>query len=107
MVKANTSYRVPGRWGNKKTIRAGPRFKKRKPFPRERKALSEARQERPDPVNVSSISEDADESGQDDDDDADQEQVQWSDDAAHPHPCLLYTSPSPRDLSTSRMPSSA
>ena len=26
---------------------------------------------------------------------------------AHTHPCLLYTSPSPRDLSTSRMPSSA
>ena len=26
---------------------------------------------------------------------------------AHPEPCLLYTSPSPRDLSTSRMPSSA
>ena len=25
----------------------------------------------------------------------------------HPHDCLLYTSPSPRDLSTSRMPSSA
>ena len=25
----------------------------------------------------------------------------------HPHACLLYTSPSPRDLSTSRMPSSA
>ena len=25
----------------------------------------------------------------------------------HLHPCLLYTSPSPRDLSTSRMPSSA
>ena len=24
-----------------------------------------------------------------------------------PQPCLLYTSPSPRDLSTSRMPSSA
>ena len=24
-----------------------------------------------------------------------------------PSPCLLYTSPSPRDLSTSRMPSSA
>ena len=24
-----------------------------------------------------------------------------------PFPCLLYTSPSPRDLSTSRMPSSA
>ena len=24
-----------------------------------------------------------------------------------PHVCLLYTSPSPRDLSTSRMPSSA
>ena len=26
---------------------------------------------------------------------------------AHPSFCLLYTSPSPRDLSTSRMPSSA
>ena len=26
---------------------------------------------------------------------------------AHPMHCLLYTSPSPRDLSTSRMPSSA
>ena len=26
---------------------------------------------------------------------------------AHFNPCLLYTSPSPRDLSTSRMPSSA
>ena len=25
----------------------------------------------------------------------------------HPQVCLLYTSPSPRDLSTSRMPSSA
>ena len=25
----------------------------------------------------------------------------------HGHSCLLYTSPSPRDLSTSRMPSSA
>ena len=25
----------------------------------------------------------------------------------HPRACLLYTSPSPRDLSTSRMPSSA
>ena len=25
----------------------------------------------------------------------------------HGNPCLLYTSPSPRDLSTSRMPSSA
>ena len=25
----------------------------------------------------------------------------------HPNACLLYTSPSPRDLSTSRMPSSA
>ena len=25
----------------------------------------------------------------------------------HPNVCLLYTSPSPRDLSTSRMPSSA
>ena len=27
--------------------------------------------------------------------------------AGHPDYCLLYTSPSPRDLSTSRMPSSA
>ena len=27
--------------------------------------------------------------------------------AARLYPCLLYTSPSPRDLSTSRMPSSA
>ena len=27
--------------------------------------------------------------------------------AKHPSVCLLYTSPSPRDLSTSRMPSSA
>ena len=27
--------------------------------------------------------------------------------AINPHTCLLYTSPSPRDLSTSRMPSSA
>ena len=26
---------------------------------------------------------------------------------ADPYACLLYTSPSPRDLSTSRMPSSA
>ena len=29
------------------------------------------------------------------------------DDGAWPGTCLLYTSPSPRDLSTSRMPSSA
>ena len=29
------------------------------------------------------------------------------DDALKQNPCLLYTSPSPRDLSTSRMPSSA
>ena len=28
-------------------------------------------------------------------------------DAGQPKGCLLYTSPSPRDLSTSRMPSSA
>ena len=28
-------------------------------------------------------------------------------DEEHPYGCLLYTSPSPRDLSTSRMPSSA
>ena len=34
---------------------------------------------------------------------------QWMFRVGHPadHPCLLYTSPSPRDLSTSRMPSSA
>ena len=32
---------------------------------------------------------------------------QWMDKVARLHPCLLYTSPSPRDLSTSRMPSSA
>ena len=35
----------------------------------------------------------------------------WIDNAAHNRArkgiCLLYTSPSPRDLSTSRMPSSA
>ena len=32
----------------------------------------------------------------------------WSDpDSEQPLDCLLYTSPSPRDLSTSRMPSSA
>ena len=35
----------------------------------------------------------------------------WLDDPARPemrtYTCLLYTSPSPRDLSTSRMPSSA
>ena len=87
MGKVNTSYRVPGRWGIKKTIRAGPKYKKKKkPFAKERKDLLGARQGRPDPVNVSSSSEDADESGHDDDDDADQEQVQWSDDAAHPHP---------------------
>ena len=30
-----------------------------------------------------------------------------SDVTSDPEPCLLYTSPSPRDLSTSRMPSSA
>ena len=29
------------------------------------------------------------------------------DDSRGPYSCLLYTSPSPRDLSTSRMPSSA
>ena len=29
------------------------------------------------------------------------------DNEVHSHYCLLYTSPSPRDLSTSRMPSSA
>ena len=31
----------------------------------------------------------------------------WHDDNELPKSCLLYTSPSPRDLSTSRMPSSA
>ena len=31
----------------------------------------------------------------------------YGDPLVHPQPCLLYTSPSPRDLSTSRMPSSA
>eukprot|EP00831_Metopus_contortus_P031838 TRINITY_DN2586_c0_g1_i5.p1 TRINITY_DN2586_c0_g1~~TRINITY_DN2586_c0_g1_i5.p1 ORF type:complete len:163 (+),score=46.27 TRINITY_DN2586_c0_g1_i5:91-579(+) len=31
----------------------------------------------------------------------------WDDLSAYPKGCLLYTSPSPRDLSTSRMPSSA
>ena len=35
--------------------------------------------------------------------------LQWSDTRVRPESktCLLYTSPSPRDLSTSRMPSSA
>ena len=31
----------------------------------------------------------------------------WSNDWFGGYPCLLYTSPSPRDVSTSRMPSSA
>ena len=31
----------------------------------------------------------------------------WALEAGQDHGCLLYTSPSPRDLSTSRMPSSA
>ena len=31
----------------------------------------------------------------------------WIKDRDLSYPCLLYTSPSPRDLSTSRMPSSA
>ena len=40
--------------------------------------------------------------------DTDEEMVKISDDYAPEHlDCLLYTSPSPRDLSTSRMPSSA
>ena len=34
-------------------------------------------------------------------------QYNWPRDADDPRDCLLYTSPSPRDLSTSRMPSSA
>ena len=33
--------------------------------------------------------------------------LQLSKETEHPRACLLYTSPSPRDLSTSRMPSSA
>ena len=36
--------------------------------------------------------------------------IAWDDDflcTYRQRPCLLYTSPSPRDLSTSRMPSSA
>ena len=33
--------------------------------------------------------------------------VLWVDGIGHVIACLLYTSPSPRDLSTSRMPSSA
>ena len=35
------------------------------------------------------------------------EHVLVAEELARPKPCLLYTSPSPRDLSTSRMPSSA
>ena len=35
------------------------------------------------------------------------QQQQWIALVAPPYTCLLYTSPSPRDLSTSRMPSSA
>ena len=40
---------------------------------------------------------------------ADIAEVLWTDHLRHDpaNPCLLYTSPSPRDLSTSRMPSSA
>ena len=36
-------------------------------------------------------------------------EIEWSVHAPYVHKinCLLYTSPSPRDLSTSRMPSSA
>ena len=33
--------------------------------------------------------------------------IEWTDHGATYYGCLLYTSPSPRDLSTSRMPSSA
>ena len=43
--------------------------------------------------------------------DGDAENISWQTGTAGSHPakpsCLLYTSPSPRDLSTSRMPSSA
>ena len=34
-------------------------------------------------------------------------ECEWLGGARHDGSCLLYTSPSPRDLSTSRMPSSA
>ena len=34
-------------------------------------------------------------------------EVEEEEEIGIPNPCLLYTSPSPRDLSTSRMPSSA
>ena len=34
-------------------------------------------------------------------------EIEYSDNYVGFDPCLLYTSPSPRDLSTSRMPSSA
>ena len=37
----------------------------------------------------------------------DGEKLMWEAKVTSPMPCLLYTSPSPRDLSTSRMPSSA
>ena len=34
-------------------------------------------------------------------------EVMWDKNAVSPHTCLLYTSPSPRDATLSRMPSSA
>ena len=39
--------------------------------------------------------------------DSERGRISLSTKALEPEPCLLYTSPSPRDLSTSRMPSSA
>ena len=47
---------------------------------------------------------DGDYDGDDDNDDDDDDD---GDDDEDDDDCLLYTSPSPRDLSTSRMPSSA
>ena len=55
-----------------------------------------------DPLNWQDVPLDTDSSGICDYLDADDDNDGWWD-----HICLLYTSPSPRDLSTSRMPSSA
>ena len=52
----------------------------------------------PDPVHAAEVAERAG---------ADGITVHLREDRRHINDCLLYTSPSPRDLSTSRMPSSA
>ena len=67
--------------------------------------------------NESCTTEDAEVDDQETDEDSISEEQRESDDDAfqsmmekiewQPNDCLLYTSPSPRDLSTSRMPSSA